>query len=157
MTPPRGLAAAQTIPVGGDVGANLEQHLELAPELAFSEDDPRLRPLQETAAATSTTFVVGAPLRAGDRLHIGAFVLTPDRSVEVYTKRHLGAFSSEANPDGPVPPPEPSVFAPGETEPLAQIGESVVGVGICSDVNHPSYVDRTARRGARTYFASTTI
>lgn len=180
MTPSRALAAAQTVPIPCDVAANLEQHVELAevasaegartvlfpelsltgyeldraPKLAFSREDPRLRTLLETADATSTTLIVGAPLVTGDRLHIGAFVLSPDRSVRIYTKRHLGAFSSDANSGGPVPPAEPTVFAPGDTDPLVEIAEGVSGVGICSDVNEADYVEQVARRGAQTYFAS---
>lgn len=74
--------------------------------------------------------------------------------MEIYTKRHLGAFSNRANPDGPAPPAEPTVFEPGDTDPLVAFGEDVGGVGICSDVNRADYVKRVARRGARTYFAS---
>jgi predicted amidohydrolase len=71
MPPARSLAAAQTIPIRGDVDANVERHLrlvhiaaaeqaqvlvfpelsltgyelDLAADLAFSQRDPRLTPL----------------------------------------------------------------------------------------------------------------
>lgn len=176
----RALAAAQTKPVRCGFAENLEQHLDLVaiasaegaetvvfPELsltgyeldlardqAFSEDDPRLCPLLESADATSTTLIVGAPFRTDDLLHIAAFVLSPRRSVEIYTKRHLGAFPRRTVPDGSVPPAEATVFEPGDREPVVQLGDSIRGVGICADTSRPSYVERAARRGARSYFAS---
>src|SRR5262245_38845614 len=100
MIPPLSLAAAQTIPVRGDVDANLAQHirlarlaahegarmvvypelsltgyeLDLAGDLAFSAADPRLAPLADAAASASQILIVGAPVRIGARLHIGAFI-----------------------------------------------------------------------------------
>ena len=94
----RKIAVAQTCPVPGDVQANVREHIRLArhaasegaqivvfPELsfigyelalaeslAFSEDDPRLSPLLDLAASQGTILVVGAPVRVGSCLHIGA-------------------------------------------------------------------------------------
>src|SRR5262249_22829432 len=99
----RSLAAAQTVPKRGDVEANVEGHirlihvaaeaharvlvfpelsltgyeLDLADELAFSEDDARLNPLLDSASSFGMTLVVGAPVRIGSLLHIGAFILSP--------------------------------------------------------------------------------
>ena len=104
----------------GDVDANVEQHLRLAhvaaeeraqvlvfPELsltgyeldladalAFSQSDARLAPLVDAASSYTMTLIVGAPVRIASRLHIGAFILFPDRTVGLYTKHHLGAFST---------------------------------------------------------------
>jgi len=117
MTRARSIAVAQTIPMRGDVNANLEQHvrlvhvaaeeqaevlvfpelsltgyeLDLANDLAFSESDPRLASLVEMASSFSMTLIVGAPVRIRSRLHIGAFIISPDRTVGLYTKHHLGA------------------------------------------------------------------
>src|SRR5262245_8674427 len=126
MPPPRSIAVAQTCPVKGDVPANVEEHLRLArvaasegaqvvlfPELsltgyelgladalAFTEDDPRLAPLLDAAATHATTLIVGAPVRIGSWLHIGAFLLFPDGKNAIYTKHHLGAFPYSACCDG---------------------------------------------------------
>lgn len=125
----------------GDVGANVEQHLrllrvaaegqaqivvfpelsltgygiDLANGLAFSRRDARLAPLVEEASCCSMILIVGAPVRIGSRLHIGAFVVFPDRTVGLYTKQHLGAFSTSASRDGAVPPRKrrPSIPATG--------------------------------------------
>jgi len=176
----RSLAAVQTVPIRGDVDANTAEHvrlarvaagegarvvvfpelsltgyeLDLAEELAFSRRDPRLEPLADAAAAQGATLVVGAPVRLGTGLHIGAFVLRPDRSAELYTKRHLGAFSAEASPDGVVPPAEASVFRAGDHDPLVDLDGHAGAVAICADTGHPSHPERAARRGATCYLAS---
>jgi predicted amidohydrolase len=176
----RSIAAAQTIPIRGDVDANVEEHvrlahlaageqarllvfpelsltgyeLDLADELAFSERDPRLGPLVEVAASRSMTLVVGAPVRLGARLHLGAFILSPERGVDVYTKHHLGAFPSSASQDGIVPPAEATVFHPGDRNPLVRLGDGVAAVAVCADIGRPSHPESAAKRGARTYLAS---
>jgi predicted amidohydrolase len=176
----RSIAAAQTIPVRGDVDANVGRHLrlvhlaaaeraqvlvfpelsltgyelDLAADLAFSPRDPRLTPLVEAASASSMTLIVGAPVRMDSHLHIGAFIIAPDRSIDVYTKHHLGAFSASASPNGIVPPAEATVFHPGTRNPLVRFGDNLGAVAVCADTGHPSHPQNAASRGARTYFAS---
>src|SRR5581483_294331 len=135
MTRSRSIAVAQTSPVAGDVQANVHEHirlacrattegaavvvfpelsligyeLALAPELAFSENDSRLGPLLDVAAAEKSTLIVGAPVRLGRALFIGAFILSPDRTIGLYTKHRLGAFPPSAicdSCDGSIPPAE---------------------------------------------------
>lgn len=179
MKAPLALAAAQTVPRPGDVGANLEVHvrlarmaaavgarvvvfpelsltgyeLELAEHLAFAEDDERLRPLTELASALRITLVVGAPLRLGESLHIGAFIVSP-RGTVVYTKRHLGAFGPEVNPGGPVPPAEATVFRPGNQDPLVALGGHHAAVAVCADTGQATHPAAAAKRGADVYLAS---
>jgi predicted amidohydrolase len=128
--------------------------LGLADLLAFSEDDPRLSPLLDAASSLSMTLVAGAPVRIGPRLHIGAFLLLPDRTTDLYTKHHLGAFSPGASCDGTVPPAEATVFQPGDRNPLLRFGGNVAAVAVCADVSRPSHPQQAADRGARTYLAS---
>lgn len=180
MTRTRSIAAAQTIPVRGDVDANCEQHirlvrvaaeqqaqvlvfpelsltgyeLDLANDLAFSQSDPRLAPLVDAASSYSMTLIVGAPARLGSQLHIGAFILAPDGTVGVYTKQHLGAFSASASADGTVPPAEGTVFQPGDRNPLVQFGDNTAAVAVCADTGRPSHPQQAAGRGAKTYLAS---
>jgi len=183
VTRSRALAAAQTLPVRGDVAANLAEHvrlarvaaeagacvlvfpelsltgyeLELAEPLAFSERDPRLGPLLECASTLEMTLVVGAPVRLGARLHVGAFIVGPERAAALYTKRHLGAFPPSASPHGVVPPPEASVFEPGDRDPLVPLGDERAAVAVCADTGRASHPERAAARGARTYLASTFV
>lgn len=183
MTPsthPRSIAVAQTRPVPGDVTANLDQHLrlircaadegaaivlfpelsltgyelDLADVLAFAENDQRLAPVRDAAAAHRVTVIVGAPVRLGLRLHIAAFILSPDHHTSLYTKHHLGAFAPSAARDGVVPPAEATVFHPGDRDPLIRVDGAVAAVAVCADVGRASHPQRAADRGANTYLAS---
>jgi RimJ/RimL family protein N-acetyltransferase/predicted amidohydrolase len=176
----RSIAVAQTCPVRGDVPANLEEHarlaraagaegahlvvfpelsltgyeVDLAAALAFAEDDARLSPLLDAASSLALTLIVGAPVRIGSRLHIGAFILFPNRTSELYTKQHLGAFSPSARCDGAVPPAEATVFRPGERNPLVRFAGHTAAVAVCADAGRAAHPQQAAARGARTYLAS---
>jgi predicted amidohydrolase len=176
----RSIAVAQTCPVRGDVDANLEEHLRLAgcaasegaqlvlfPELsltgyeiglaerlAFSEEDPRITPLVDLAASRGIIVIAGAPVIVGARLHIGAVIVGPDRTVGLYTKQRMGAFSEAARCDGIVPPAEATVFHPGDCNPLVRFAGQAAAVAICADVGQPSHPRHAAERGAGTYLAS---
>lgn len=177
--PARIVAGAQTVPTAGDVEANVAQHLDLiraaeregvqmlafpelsltgyelplAERLAFVPDDARLDPLRTAARTCAITLVVGAPIRLHEKLHIGAFLIAPDGGLEVYTKHQLGAFSSEVNPRGSVPPPEATVFVPGTCNPLIRRGDWVAAVGICAESLGPTHPQTAAGLGADTYLA----
>lgn len=174
------LAVAQTSPLPGEIAANTAEHLRLAqlassggarilvypelsltgyeirtaPSVAFTERDPRLLPLSDAASTYGMTIVVGAPVRLDGGLHIGAFILSPDRSVQLYTKHRLGAFSATASCDGAIPSPEATVFLAGDRNPLIRIGDTVAAVAICSDIGLPSHPQKAAERGANSYLAS---
>jgi predicted amidohydrolase len=179
----RSIAVAQTCPVAGNVQANLEEHvrlarlaaaegatvvvfpelsltgyeLELSAELAFSESDGRLSPLLDLAASCGVTLIVGGPVRLGPSLYIGAFILYPDRTSELYTKHRLGAFPPSASCDscsGTVPPAEATVFEPGDRNPLIPLGGHVAAVAVCADIGRPTHPQQAAERGADTYLAS---
>lgn len=164
----------------GDVDANLEHHvrlirvaaeeqaqvlvfpelsltgyeLDLAEDLAFSQRDPRLAPLVESATICSMALIVGAPVRIGTKLHIGAFIIRPDRTFGLYTKHHLGAFPASASVDGIVPAAEGTVFHAGKRDPLVRFGGSTAAIAVCADTGRQSHPERAAARGATTYLAS---
>lgn len=176
----RAIGAAQTTAQPGDVEANLAEHLrliraaaaqgaallvfpelsltgyelELASKLAFAETDARLAPLQALARAHDITLVVGAPVRIAGRLHIGAFIVAPERALTLYTKQHLGAFPASVNPGGLVPPPEPSIFEKGASDPLFELERFTAAVAICADTGHAVHAQAAAARGANLYCAS---
>jgi predicted amidohydrolase len=173
------LAAAQTVPVAGDVAANVRQHLGLAeaaaaegvtllvfpelsltgyelalgPTLAFDAEDARLRPLVGAARAHDMTLVVGAPLRLASVLHIAAFIIEASGSVQLYTKQHLGAFRPEDHPQRAVPPPEEQFFSPGALNPLPSWRDHALAVSICADSLHASHTQTAAERGAAIYLS----
>lgn len=176
----RALAAAQSIPVRGDVDANIREHLrladvaavekaqvvvfpelsltgyelDLADELSFSEHDARLQPLVRLAAAREIMLVVGAPVRIESSLHIGAFIISPTGVIDLYTKQHLGAFAPSDSPDGIVPVAESTVFHPGHRNPLVRMRDTAAAVAVCADVGGPAHARAAAERGAETYLAS---
>jgi len=180
MTDGRSLAVAQTCPLKGDVQANVDEHLrlvriaaragaqivafpelsltgyelELARDVAFLEDDPRLSPLLQAAASSAMILIVGAPVRLGTRLYIGAFILRPDQTASLYTKHHLGAFSASAACDGSVPPAEATMFHPGDRNPLVHFSGITAAVAVCADIGRPSHAQQAADRGAGVYLAS---
>jgi len=128
--------------------------LDLASALAFSQSDRRLAPLVEASAAASMILIAGAPVRVGPLIHLGAFIISPDRTVGLYTKHHLGAFPASASCDGIVPPAEATVFHPGTLNPLVQLGGAAAAVAVCADTGRPSHPQAAAERGAKTYLAS---
>ena len=173
----RSVAVAQTCPVKGDVRANLDEHirlarlaeaehaqvvvfpelsltgyeLALAEQLAFSEHDARLSPLLELAASSGMTVAVGGLVRIGSSLHIGAFIFGPDRTTGLYTKHHLGTFPPSANCEsceGTVPPPEGTVFQPGDRNPLIRFGDNIAAMAICADIGRPAHAQEAAARDA---------
>lgn len=176
----RSLAAAQTIPIRGDVDANVGEHVQLAhvaakeraqvvvfPELsltgyeldvaerlAFSERDPRLDPLVDVASRHRITLIVGAPVKIDRQLYIGAFIISASGTIDLYTKHHLGAFAPSDSPDGSVPPAEATVFAAGDRDPAILIGDSQAAVAVCADVSRASHPNTAADRGAKIYLAS---
>jgi predicted amidohydrolase len=176
----RSLAAAQTVAVPGDVAANVAHHvrlvhaaagararmlvfpelsltgyeLDLAPALAFSPGDSRLMPFLELAAAYQMTIVVGAPVRLDGLLYIGAFIVAPGGTLDLYTKHHLGAFPPSVSPDGVVPPAEATVFQAGRLNPLVRGDGGTAAVAVCADVGRPEHAHSASARGADTYLAS---
>jgi predicted amidohydrolase len=160
------VAAAQAVSIRGAVNVNLEHHcrlaeraadagagivvfpelsltgyeLDIASELAFSSEDERLRPLAGLAEARGLSLVVGAPIRIGSSLYIGAFVLDPGQVPRVYTKRHVHAD-------------EAAVFVSGRLDPAVVLGVDLAALAICADTSHPEHAEAAARRGASLYLA----
>ena len=164
----------------GDVQANIAEHLrlteiaasagsqivvfpelsltgyeiELAEGLAFDLNDSRLAPLLAAASSHAIYIVAGAPIRSDARLYIGALVLSPGGTTELYTKHRLGVFGESARRDGTVPPAEATVFHAGDRNPLVQLGRRKAALAICADAGLDSHAANAAARGADVYLAS---
>jgi predicted amidohydrolase len=128
--------------------------LELGPALAFSAEDTRLEPLIAVARAASLTLIAGAPLRLASGLHIGAFIIAPDGTLTLHTKRHLGAFDPEAADGGTLPPAEDTIFTPGPLCPLLTLSSYTALVAICAESMQPWVMKQARARGAQAYLTS---
>jgi predicted amidohydrolase len=53
-----------------------------------------------------------------------------------------------------VPPPEATVFEPGDYDPLIRFDGTVAAVAVCADIGRPTHAQAAADRGARIYLAS---
>lgn len=161
------VAAAQSASARGDVDGNVRDHLrlvgvaasagvnlivfpelsltgyelDLAPALQLEGDDPRLEPLGRAARQHDMHVLVGGPWVSGlDKPYLGAFLLSPERSV-CYAKVH-------------VHPSEETYFARGQDGCIVSIRGVPTGIAICADTSHPSHVADAAERGAELYVAS---
>jgi len=163
VTHARPIAAAQTVPIRGDVDANVADHIRLnhaaakerAGLLVFPELSLTVYELDlAERLAFSMTLIVGAPVRLEAQLHIGAFILSPGGAVGLYTKHQLGAFPADANPGGFVPPAENTVFESGDRNPLVRFDGHTAAVAVCADTGRSSHAQAAADRGASCYLAS---
>lgn len=164
------LAAAQIIPVEGNVEANLIKHqrllrmaakegvqvlvfpelsltgyiLDLADELEFQSDDNRLVSLKDLARELHMIVILGAPVRLNSSLHIGSFILFPDGTLKIYTKHHLH-------------PGEEKIFTPGDRNLLISLDNHIMSLAICADIAHQQHVAQAAARGSHYYLTSVFI
>lgn len=160
------IAAAQTIPVKGDVDENIKNHIvlidqahqkgvdlivfpelsltgyepDLARALAFAEKDERLNPLMEVAHEKQMILVVGAPIEKNEKLYIGAFIIYPDKSNAIYTKRYLHTG-------------EEKFFDPGEFDSQIELKGEKMSLAICADINNPLHPKSASCKGASIYLA----
>jgi len=164
------IAAAQTIPEKGNINENLKIHeklirtasekkadiiifpemsltgyeLDLAPELALSLFDKRLRPLSSLSANLGIVIIAGAPVMIESTLYIGAFILNPDHTTSLYLKHHLH-------------PGEEKVFKPGHMDPKLYIEEEKISIAICADLTHAQHAENAAASASTLYLASAFI
>ena len=162
------LAAAQTQPHRQDLFSNFEEHLhlikiavkekadliifpemsitgyerELAASQAFIENDPRLEPLKKLSNEHEITIVVGAPIRVGEELYIGSFILQPNQKETNYLKQFLH--------DG-----EEKFFSSTfDANPIIDIKGKRAALAICADIDHHSHAANAHKNGADIYLAS---
>jgi len=162
------LAAAQTKPTRGDIGANLLDHYRLidlavqngaqliafpelsitgyerehAQKLAFKKDDSRLDHLQQLAVENNIIIVAGAPIKVESQLFIGEFVISPDNSVAVYTKQFLHEGEDEFFQ---------SSF---DYNPMITIENQKISFAICADIDNPLHPENACKRATDIYIAS---
>ena len=164
------IALAQIAAQRGDIEANIQKHLRmidiacchksafivfpelsltgyeptLATELSFGLNDHRLDPLREACCQKQITVIAGAPIKHLNNLVLGAFVLFPNGTCTVYSKRYLH-------------PGEEKVFIPHDWNPLLVHNEDVMSLAICADINNPLHAKTAYENNSTVYLASVLI
>ncbi|WP_337966906.1 carbon-nitrogen hydrolase family protein [uncultured Flavobacterium sp.] len=162
------LAAAQTKPKRGDIEANLLDHYhfidlavqngaqliafpelsisgyerEYAQKLAFKKDDSRLDHLKKLAVENNIIIVAGAPIQVDSELFIGEFIISPDNSVQIYTKQFLHEGEDEFFQ---------SSF---DYNPMITIEDQKISFAICADIDNPLHPENARKRETNIYIAS---
>lgn len=137
--------------IAGTHGANLLLFPEMsltsyqraaAGEMAFSEEDQRLKKLKRIADNFNLIIIVGAPIRLENSLFIGAFVIYPGYRHSIYTKQFLHQGE------------EHYFVASNVYNPIFSIDEEVCSVAICADINHDAHFENAQNAGTTIYAAS---
>jgi len=147
------IAAAQINCTVGEIDQNLEDHYRIIetaieekvelitfPEMsitgycreegekfAFIENDNRLDKLKELSLKGNISIIVGAPIRIKKDLYIGAFVIYPNKSIDIYTKQHLH--------DGE----EMFYSSSMDYNPIIKLGKERISLAICADINNENH------------------
>ncbi|MEV6905678.1 carbon-nitrogen hydrolase family protein [Amycolatopsis sp. NPDC051071] len=162
------VATVQPFTVPADLSANIAEHARLLrvaeadlcvfPELSLTglefdalaadpglwltPDDPRLEPLREACRAAGVHAVIGLPLLADGRRHIGSLVLGPSgETVATYAKRNLHNSEEE-------------LFEPGTRQVIVEVAGRRLGLAICLDAANPDHPQELAEAGAEVYVLS---
>jgi predicted amidohydrolase len=158
------LAAAQSISRRGDIKENTQRHLrlielaaghnvqcvlfpelsltgyelDLAESLAFTANDERLNYFKEYSEKYKITIIAGAPYRSRTGLHIGAFIIDPERRVSVYLKRFLHTG-------------EEKFFLPGNINSILVFEDEKLAVAICADISNPRHAFEASQSACTIY------
>lgn len=161
------IASAQMEPKDEDIDENLTRHYELInlaisygaklilfPELsitgyvrasgkklAFTDDDARLDELRKLANTNNIIIIAGAPITISSVLHIGSFVIYPDKTVSIYTKQFLHTGEDEFYA---------SNF---DYNPLIHYENERISLAICADISNPFHAKKAGRAGTTLYLA----
>jgi predicted amidohydrolase len=164
------IAAAQTVPVKGNIGENITRHIKLikfaadkevdillfpelsltgyetgmATNLAMGFFDERIHPLMQLSVNHKMVIIAGAPVRIDKRLYIGAYVLNPEGTLSLYLKHYLH-------------PGEEKVFKPGHLNPMIHFGADKASLAICADLTNPDHPANAAQNNSTLYLASAFI
>jgi predicted amidohydrolase len=108
---------------------------------AVSPDDPRLAPIVEACAATSSLALAGAPVAAAAGDHIAVLAIDGDRGVAV-AYRKMWLADAEA-----------TRFTPGTEAAVVEVDGWRLGMAICKDTGIAQHAADTAALGIDAYVA----
>jgi predicted amidohydrolase len=161
MRQPLALAVAQPPCLAYDVAANARTHAAVVraaqarvvvfPELSLSgyhmdapaigTADPRLGPLVEACAATSSIALAGAPIEdQPGQAHIAMLAIDRRGARVAYRKVYVAAAESAR-------------FCPGDAPAVLDVDGWRLGLGICRDTGIAQHITDTARLGIDAYVA----
>ena len=165
------IAAAQTIPVKGDIQKNINQHLEfikraakknvdliffpelsltgyepeLARDLAIDISDERLLVFKDLSEKHQMIIAVGAPIKDNMQVNIGLIVFSPAEEAQLYTKQNLH--------DG-----EEKYFSANANYPLQlNVKGEIINFAICADFANPDHVKDAVAKKCTVYLVSVLI
>lgn len=162
------IASAQINSTVGEIQLNLNEHyliIEIAVEnkvqliifpemsitgycrdegenLAFSKNDSRLNKLQELSNNGNIIIVAGAPIKTKGNLYIGSFVISPNKSIQIYTKQSL--HNGE----------ELFYNASMNYNPLIHLETDKFSLAICADINNENHPCQAQQNDCTIYLPS---
>jgi len=117
---------------------------ELASSLAITAEDTRLKELADSAVRNNVWVMVGAPLRNGANIEVGAIVFSPLGEISTYSKMHLH-------------PGEEKYFTASHKPKIIEIHSQKIGLAICADTDNHEHVAYYAKQGVSAYVAGVLI
>lgn len=159
------IASAQIKSTTGEINQNLESHYKMielaskngveliifpemsitgycrekASELLMTESDEKLNTLKRIAVEKNITIVAGAPVKIGNKTHIGSFIFQPNNLIKTYTKQYLH--------DG-----EELYFEPSfEHNPIIDINEERFSFAICADIENELHPKKSCELNSSFY------
>jgi len=113
-----------------------------AKELVFEQNDSRLNGLRKLSAKNQIIVIAGAPIRIGNDLYIGAFVIKPDNTVSIYTKQFLHTGED--------------IFYQSSFDynPVIETKNERISLAICADINNSKHPENASKKDISIYLAS---
>jgi predicted amidohydrolase len=161
------ICVAQTRPIKGDIGSNIENHKKLidlavangadaiifpelsltgyepalAKELATHQDDHRFDDFQKISDTRQITIGVGVPITNNTGICISMLIFQPHQARQIYSKQYL-------HPD------EEAFFVNGQSS-TGLIGDKTkIAPAICYELSVPEHAENAFKSGAEIYMVS---
>ncbi len=117
---------------------------DLVEELVFAFNDERLEKLKSICNKYNITAIVGAPLKTEKGISISEFIIHPNYTHTIYSKRYLHIG-------------EDKFFVPGELNPILIDKDEIISFAICADIVKPIHALDASKRSTSIYIASVLI
>ena len=112
---------------------------EEAASFALNSSDIQLHQFQELANTHDITITVGAPINLNNQLYIGAFIMSPNQPISIYTKQYLHGEEAKY------------FKSSNQYNPVLEIKTERIQLAICADINQESHVQNAKYNNATLY------